>query len=78
MLMANESAARFARDNELPFVYRVHEKPDGEKISTLGEILSLLNIPHSFDNGVSPKDLSKILEYVKGEPSAVAINSLVL
>ncbi|MCD7727495.1 MAG: ribonuclease R [Ruminococcus sp.] len=78
MLMANESAARFARDNELPFVYRVHEKPDGEKISTLGEILSLLNIPHNFENGVSPKDLSKVLKYVKGKPSAVAINSLVL
>lgn len=78
MLMANEAAARFARDNELPFVYRVHEHPNEEKISSLSEVLSLLNIPHNFQNGVSAASLSSVLEEVKDKPSAAVVNSLVL
>lgn len=78
MLMANEAAARFARDNELPFIYRIHEHPNDEKISSLNEVLNLLNIPHSFEEKASPKSLSEVLERVKGKPSAVVVNSLVL
>lgn len=78
MLMANEAAARFGRENGLPFVYRVHEEPNPEKIQSLSEVLSVLGVPHSFKNGVSPKTLSVVLEYAKGKDSSVIINSLVL
>lgn len=78
MLTANEAAARFGRENDLPFVYRIHEDPNPEKIRNLSEVLSVLGIPHSFDKGVSPKSLSSILEYVKGKESSVIVNSLVL
>lgn len=78
MLMANEAAARFGRENGLPFVYRVHEEPNPEKIQSLSEVLSVLGVPHSFKNGVSPKTLSGVLEYAKGKDSSVIINSLVL
>lgn len=78
MLMANEAAARFGRENGLPFVYRVHEEPNPEKIQSLSEVLSVLGVPHSFKNGVSPNTLSGVLEYAKGKDSSVIINSLVL
>lgn len=78
MLMANEAAARFGRENGLPFVYRVHEDPNPERIQSLSEVLSVLGVPHSFEKGVSPKALSGILEYAKGKESSVVINSLVL
>lgn len=78
MLMANEAAAKFAKDNELPFVYRVHENPNEEKIYSLSEVLNILNVPHSFKNGVSAKSLSDVLEDVRDKPSAAVVNSLVL
>src|SRR5699024_8405379 len=39
MLLANESAASVGRSLGLPFVYRVHEKPDGQKLETLRQVL---------------------------------------
>lgn len=37
MLLANESAARVAKEHTLPFVYRVHDAPSSEKIDALQE-----------------------------------------
>ncbi len=79
MLLANECAARFARENKLPFVYRVHEDPSAEKLATLKGYLTLLNVP--FPNNkmqFSPKDFSDILERTKGESCQLAVNNMVL
>ena len=38
MIAANVATAAFARRRGLPFVYRVHEQPDPEKLQALGEI----------------------------------------
>ena len=35
MLTANEAVARFGREKQLPFVYRVHEDPDPERLEVL-------------------------------------------
>lgn len=45
MLSANEAAAKTARENNIPFVYRVHENPAPEKITELLEVIDRLNIP---------------------------------
>lgn len=39
MLAANECVARFARENRLPLLYRVHEKPDPEKLAMFADFL---------------------------------------
>ena len=39
MLLANQCAAHFARVKQIPFVYRVHEEPNAEKLE-----LSLIHI----------------------------------
>ena len=44
MLAANEAAATFAREQEIPFVYRVHENPPDEKLETLTAVLRLLGM----------------------------------
>jgi ribonuclease R len=44
MLLANNAAARLAMQNELPFVYRVHEPPAAEKLTRLTETLTGLGI----------------------------------
>ena len=78
MLIANECAARFGKENELPFVYRIHEPPTEQKLETLKEGLTALNIPFNFGAEVTPDKISAILDSVKDKPEAPIINNLVL
>ena len=78
MLMANTSAARLAKDNGVPFVYRVHEDPAPEKVSELVDVLSRFGIPVPKFTSAKPKHLAEILEKTKGMPIATAINNMVL
>lgn len=78
MLLANEAAAKFAADNKLPFVYRVHEKPSMEKIENLEQVLLRLgvNVPDFSD--VKPVHLAQILKNAKDTPAYPVINIMVL
>lgn len=78
MLTANECAARFGLENNLPFVYRVHENPSEEKLENLKEGLTKLGITFNFNGQPSPADLSSILEKVRGTDIAVIVNNLIL
>lgn len=44
MIAANECVARYAENCELPFVYRVHAKPDESKLNVLFALMSGLGI----------------------------------
>jgi len=78
MLMANEAAARLARENDLPFVYRIHDEPGLEKINTLEEILKLLGVAVPNHNKIKAKHLSQIVDSVKGTDLEMVVNNLVL
>ena len=79
MLLANETVATFAIKNNLPFIYRVHELPDSEKIHSLSLALRTLGIDSkNIQNGVSNQKLAEILESAKGTKYHTLINNLVL
>lgn len=78
MLMANECAAKTAREHDVPFVYRVHENPAAEKISELIEVTDRLNIPHPNFSSVKPVHLAEILNSVKDTDLSPVINNMVL
>ncbi|MCC8041918.1 MAG: ribonuclease R [Oscillospiraceae bacterium] len=78
MLKANECAARIARENDIPFVYRVHESPSPERIADLHEVTARLNIPFPEFSKVKPVHLARILESAKGMDAAPIVNTLVL
>ncbi len=44
MIIANRCAGMFAKENGLPFIYRVHESPNPEKTDELKETLRLLGV----------------------------------
>ncbi len=69
MLAANETVAALARDTELPFVYRVHEPPDGEKLHDLEAFLSGLGLYVRIGAEPHPGVLQGILEQVKDHPA---------
>nr|WP_207721548.1 ribonuclease R [Neobittarella massiliensis] len=79
MLIANECAANLGRKNKLPFVYRVHEDPDGIKLETLRTILKAFGYPYTdIKAGVPTKKLAEILDLSRGKPEQILIHKMVL
>ena len=76
MLLANQCAAHFARVKQIPFIYRVHEEPNAEKLERLHALLQACGINDHFAKDVpTPKELSAILEGVRGTPYEQIINT---
>ena len=79
MLAANNCVAEHFFWMNAPFVYRVHENPDAEKIQALRELLSLFNIKIKGKNeDIKPKELSKILKQVEKEPYSAVVGESIL
>ena len=76
MLLANQCAAHFARVKQIPFVYRVHEEPNAEKLERLHGLLQACGVNDHFAKDVpTPKELSAILEGVRGTAYEQIINT---
>lgn len=80
MISANIAAAKFSQENELPFLYRVHENPQPEKVAELSELLDRLGIDcKEIKKGKpSAEDFGVLLERVKGTPKAELVSQRVL
>lgn len=79
MLCANGCAAKMAMDKGFPFVYRIHESPEKEKLLKLAETLVNIGIdPKGISEKSTAADISDILERTKDDPRAPVIANLVL
>ena len=79
MLLANECAAHLGRTEKLPFVYRVHEQPDPDKVNTLVQMLAACGIAAKFKKAVpTQRELGQILDEVRGTKLEMAVNTAVL
>ncbi len=79
MLKANETVAEHFFWLEAPFIYRIHEKPDMEKMEEFKTFLGSfgLNLKGKTDN-VHPKTLGEIIYNIQGRPEESIINSVML
>ena len=79
MLTANETVAERFYWLEAPFIYRVHEKPDEDKVKELNKYLFNFGyrIKGKLDD-VKPKAFSQILEDVKGKDEERVVSNLLL
>ena len=79
MVVANETVAKTFDKMNIPFVYRVHEKPDSEKMQAFYNFIDTFGISHSGDNKeVEPKDLQEILNHIKGQDAEEVVNMIML
>ena len=79
MLSANESIAEKFYWIEAPFIYRVHEDPDLDKIKDLNKFLFNFGLKIKVVNEkVYPTEVSKILEKIKGEDEEKVVSTLIL
>ncbi len=79
MLKANEAAALFGQKYQLPFVFRVHEDPDPDRISNLRTMLLNLGIDTKDLAGeISSYSLAAVLKSVEGTKYHKMINTAIL
>jgi ribonuclease R len=88
MLMANKTVARHVDSlrkkggrtakNDHPFLYRVHDKPDLEKLHNIRETAKPLGINFEVDGSISSKNINKLLKQVEDTSIEKIINGLML
>lgn len=78
MLAANETVAEHMFWTHLPFIYRIHEEPDAEKLKAFTEFSFNLGYPVKLFAGVQPKILQEILEKVQGKNEEPVLSKLLL
>jgi len=79
MLAANETVAEHFFWQEVPFVYRIHEVPDPEKIKKLRLLTGAMG--YTFKVGteqIHPRELQKLLSKVHGTPDEAFISRMTL
>lgn len=78
MLLANRTVAGWLLQAGVPGLYRIHEKPSGEKLADLITVLS--NFGHALTPAdlAQPKQLQEFLESIQDQPDYRVINDLVI
>ena len=87
MLAANETVAQHFYWMELPFVYRVHDVPDADRLQKLASIIS--NFGYSMkavgrakskvsSEEIHPKEIQKLLAKIAGTPEEAMISRMAL
>ena len=87
MLAANETVAEHFYWMELPFVYRTHGVPDGDRIQKLTVLINNFgyymkglgrNKSKASGEEIHPKEIQKLLSSVEGKPEEAMISRMVL
>ena len=79
MLLANQCAANAGRTNKVPFVYRVHEAPDAEKMEKLSATLLACGLNAKFKNPIPTQlELSALLDETRGQPIQIPVHTGIL
>ncbi|HPG34647.1 MAG TPA: RNB domain-containing ribonuclease, partial [Lentimicrobium sp.] len=77
MIKANEVVAEYMYWQEIPILYRVHEKPEGESLTKLNKVLGVFGYKIQ-ENKIEPYVFQKILKDIKGTPEENVISLLIL
>ncbi|SDD51503.1 ribonuclease R [Paenibacillus sp. UNCCL117] len=79
MLAANETVAEHFYWLKVPFLYRIHEDPDGEKLQHFMEFITNFGyVVRGKGNTVHPRALQTLLEEIKGTKEETVISTVML
>ncbi len=81
MLMANKTVATHIGRHGVkakPFLYRVHDVPDPDRIGELAVFVSHFGYTLNYDGSVGQKQLQRLLQSVEGKPEEYLINDIML
>ncbi len=79
MIAANETVAEHYKHMDIPFIFRVHEKPDLQKIEEFQRFIQSLGLRIKGNiNNIHPRMLNDILVQVDGKMEEHVVNTLML
>lgn len=78
MLRANITVAEQYYYMELPFLYRIHEQPDGDRMKELAVFLGNFGIRLKGFQNIHPHAIEDVLEQVEGTDEAAIVNRVTL
>ncbi len=78
MLLANKVVALEVFNQAQPFLYRVHDRPDPEKLAFFSHMVGTLGYNFAVSKDIQPIQFARFLKRVKDTPEAEFINELML
>ncbi|GKX67701.1 ribonuclease R [Inconstantimicrobium mannanitabidum] len=78
MLVCNETIAEYMFWTQTPFVYRIHEDPDSEKLEKFKEFIYNLGYRVPWTAETHPSTLQGVLNMVKGKKEEMVVSTLLL
>jgi ribonuclease R len=83
MLMANTTVANHiikisSKAKQFPFIYRVHESPDNDKLDNFRQFLNALNYQVKIPKNVTPKQFQAVMKQVSGSKDDILIKEVAL
>lgn len=79
MLLANETVAEAYYRKKVPFLYRVHETPEADRITRFFEFCSAVGLNVKADpNDIKPLDLQKVVTKTLGTPEEEVLQMMML
>ncbi|GGK03550.1 ribonuclease R [Lentibacillus kapialis] len=79
MLAANETVAEHFHWMDVPFIHRIHQDPDENKLQQFFEFIAGLGyVVKGTANEIHPSALQKVIEEVKGKPEEMIVSKLML
>lgn len=78
MLICNETIAEHFHWLNIPFVYRIHEEPDMEKLEKFKEFIYNLGYKVKWGQEIRPKNLAEVIDMVKGKEEETVVSTLLL
>lgn len=78
MILANIAAARFVEKHKEPALYRVHDRPSNEHITSLRTVLGELGLTLGGGDKPEPKDYADMMDLIAGRPDHEMLQTMLL
>jgi ribonuclease R len=78
MIAANVEAAKFLKKRRLPALFRIHGKPDEERMEELKRFLSMRGVHLDIAGDLTPARLQKTLQSIAARPDAGVIENAII
>jgi len=76
MVTANEATAKYARDNNLDNIFRVHDEPNPRKVERANEFFGILGV--DFDGDLSAEGTRTLIDLIRDTANEEVINKFLI
>jgi ribonuclease R len=78
MIAANVCAASLLEEHQVPALYRIHDRPDADRLTTFTSYLGKVGIAHRIHEEAQPADFTEIVAKIQNRPDKELIQTMLL